>query len=101
MTKIAVWAKIPAAPGKRDELVAAMQTALETAKGEAGTLAYILHTDASDADALFMYELYESQEALNAHMGSDAFKALGPTIGHLLGGAPQLTILGPVGGKGL
>ncbi len=101
MTKIAVWAKIPAAPGKRDELVAAMQTALETAKGESGTLAYILHTDASDADALFMYELYESQEALNAHMGSDAFKALGPTIGHLLGGAPQLTILGPVGGKGL
>jgi quinol monooxygenase YgiN len=101
MTKIAVWAKIPAAPGKRDELVAAMQTALETAQGESGTLYYILHTDPSDADALYMYELYESQEALNAHMGSDAFKALGPAIGPLLGGAPQLTILGPVGGKGL
>lgn len=101
MTKVAVWAKLPAAPGKRDELVAALQTALETAQGESGTIYYMLHTDPADDNSLFMYELYENQDALNAHMGSDAFKALGPAIGPLLGGAPQLSILGPVGGKGL
>lgn len=101
MAKVAVWAKIPAAPGKRDELIAALQTALETANGEPGTIYYMLHTDVTDPDALFMYELYENQDALNAHMGSEAFKALGPAIGSLLGGAPSLSILGPVGGKGL
>jgi quinol monooxygenase YgiN len=48
-----------------------------------------------------MYELYESQDAFTAHVSTDAFKALGPTIGHLLGGAPEMTFLGPVGGKGI
>jgi quinol monooxygenase YgiN len=101
MTQVAVLAKIPAAPGKREELIAALQAALETARGESGTIYYILHTDAKDADALYMYELYENQDAFTAHVSSDAFKALGPTIGHLLGGAPEMTFLGPVGGKGL
>jgi quinol monooxygenase YgiN len=101
MTKVAVLAKLSAATGKRDELVAALETALETARGESGTVYYILHTDAKDADALYMYELYENQDAFTDHVGSDAFKALGPAIGHLLGGAPELTFLEPVGGKGI
>lgn len=101
MTKVAVLAKLAASPGKRDELITALQTALETARGESGTIYYILHTDASNADTLYMYELYESQDAFTAHVSTDAFKALGPTIGHLLGGAPEMTFLGPVGGKGI
>lgn len=100
MAKVAVWAKIPAAPGKRDDLAKALEVGLETAKGEAGTIYYILHTDATDPDALFMYEMYESQDALNAHMGSEAFKALGPTLAPFLGGRPELNFLGPIGGKG-
>lgn len=101
MAKVAVWAKIPAAPGKRDELAAALQTALDTARSENGTIYYILHTDAADPNALFMYELYEDQDALSVHVGSEAFKALGPAITPFLGGAPEMTFLGPIGGKGL
>ena len=100
MSKVAVWAKIPAAPGKRDELAAALGAALETAKGEAGTIYYILHNDPNDADALFMYEMYESQDALTAHMGSEAFKALAPAITPFLGGRPELQFIEPIGGKG-
>ena len=48
-----------------------------------------------------MYELYESQAALGEHMGSEAFKALGPAIGKFVGGAPELIFTKPVGGKGL
>lgn len=99
--KVAVIAKIPARPGQRDDLAKALSTALETAKGERGTIYYILHTDDKDADVLWMYELYESQTALGEHMGSEAFKALGPAIGGLLGGAPELIFTKPVGGKGL
>ena len=99
--RIAVIAKLTAAPGKRAELVDALQAALATARAEAGTVYYVLHEDAADADGLWMYELYTDQVALDSHMGSDAFKALGPAIGALLGAAPELTLLKPIGGKGV
>lgn len=98
--RIGVIARIPAAPGKRDELAAALQGALATAAGEEGTIYYILHEDKVDADALWMYEMYVDQAALDAHMGTEAFKALGPVIGPFLGGRPELTFLTAIGGKG-
>ena len=47
-----------------------------------------------------MLERYENQAALEAHMGSDAFKALGPSIGPFLAGRPELIFCKPIGGKG-
>ncbi|MEO5724124.1 MAG: putative quinol monooxygenase [Ilumatobacteraceae bacterium] len=101
MSHVAVWAKIPAQPGKRDELAKALQGALETAKGESGTLTYILHEDPKDPDALYFYELYADQAALDAHMGSDAFKALGPALAAFVGGRPEMKVIKPIGGKGI
>ncbi len=99
--QVAVMAKVPAAPGKRDDLIAALQGALDTARGESGTIQYILHADAKDPDAVWFYELYVDQASLDAHMGTDAFKALGGVIGPFLGGRPELTFMTPLGGKGL
>lgn len=101
MSQISVIAKVPAAPGKRAELAAALQVALDTAATEAGTRYYLLHTDDNDPDMLWMYEMYESKADLDSHMGSDAFKALGGIIGPFLGGRPELIFTKPIGGKGL
>lgn len=101
MSKVAVWARIPVQPGKRDEMVTVLQTALATAEDEPGTTYYILHEDPKDENVLYFYELYTGQEALQAHMGSDAFKALGPSIAPYLAGRPELSFVTPLGGKGL
>jgi quinol monooxygenase YgiN len=101
VSKVVVIAKIPAAPGQRAELASAMQAALATAATEPGTRYYILHEDAVDADVLWMYEMYDDQDALAAHSSSDAFKALGPAMKPFMGGRPELTFANPVGGKGL
>lgn len=101
MSHVAVIAKIPAAPGQRDQLVSALQTALENAEQEPGTLRYILHEDTADADTLWFYEMYTDQEALVAHGSSDAFKALGAAMKPFMGGRAELTFLKPLGGKGL
>ncbi|MET0144510.1 MAG: putative quinol monooxygenase [Ilumatobacteraceae bacterium] len=98
---VAMLARIPAQPGRRDELVAAMQQAITNAESEAGTRVYILHTNDKDPDAVFFYELYDDAAALDAHMTSDAFKALGASLRDLAGGRPELTKLTPVSGKGL
>ena len=100
MADIGVIAKITAQDGKRADLAAALQGALDAAAGEPGTIYYILLEDAVDANALWMYEMYENQAALDSHMGSDAFKALGPAIGPFLAGRPELTFCKPIGGKG-
>lgn len=101
MSQVAVIAKIPAAPGQRDQLIAALQAALDTAEGEPGTLRYILHEDTADADVVWFYETYIDQEALVAHGSTDAFKALGAAMKPFIGGRPELTFLKPLGGKGL
>jgi quinol monooxygenase YgiN len=101
MSRVAVIARIPAAPGQRGELAAALQMALDNVESEPGTRYYILHEDTKDADTLWMYELYEAQSDLEAHMGAAWFSELGPLLGPHLGGRPELTFLNPVGGKGL
>jgi quinol monooxygenase YgiN len=99
--KVAVLAKIPTQPGKRDELVKALEAAIDNANSEAGTLLYILHVDPKDDSAVYFYELYENQEAFTAHSTSDRFKEIGASLRDLAGGRPELTILTPVIGKGL
>ena len=100
-SKVAVFARIPAQPGKRDELVKAMQAAIDNANKEEGTLVYILHTDDKEPDAVFFYEIYSDQDALTAHGTSDFMKEFGKSMRDLAGGRPELQILKPVGGKGL
>lgn len=100
MADIGVIAKITAQEGKRADLAAGLQGALDAAEHEPGTLSYILLEDATDANVLWMYEMYEDQAALDAHMGSDAFKALGPAIGPFLAARPELIFCKPLGGKG-
>lgn len=101
MSQVAVIARIPVVPGKRAELVVAFQQALDNAAAEPGTLTYILHEDAKDPDVLWFYEMYVDQAAFEAHGTSAGMKALGPVVGPFMGGRPELTILNPVGGKGL
>lgn len=101
MSHVGVVAKITAQEGKRSELSRALQRALDTANGEEGTIYYLLHEDVADASVLWTYELYASQDALQLHRGSEAYKALGPAIGSFLAARPELIFLNPVGGKGL
>jgi quinol monooxygenase YgiN len=101
MSKVGAVAKLTAQPGKRDELIAAMQGVLSAVEAEEGTLHYVLHTDDKDADVCWMTELYSGQEALQSHMGGEAFKALGGKLGSVLAGRPELHLTTPVQGKGL
>ena len=49
MSQVSIWAKIPAKPGMRDEMVKAMQAEIEhVTNNEPGTIYYILHEDPKD-----------------------------------------------------
>lgn len=101
MSKLAVIATIPVKPGAKEQAVELLKGAIANTRTEDGTLTYILHEDPKSPDTLVMYELYSGQGALDAHMSADWFKALGPALMGVLGGAPTLQVLTPLDGKGL
>jgi quinol monooxygenase YgiN len=101
MSKVAILAKLPVQPGKRDEFIDAFSAMFPVAEAEPGTLVYALHTDDSDENLVWIYELYRDQAALDEHSGSDGMKAAISAFGPLLAGRPELIRLAPVQGVGV
>jgi quinol monooxygenase YgiN len=101
MTSPAIIAKITAQPGKRAELVAALQAMVDATNDEPGTIQYLLHTDDGDADVVWFYERYTDAAAVDAHRSSEAMKTVGLAVRDLAAGRPELTMLTLVSGKGV
>jgi quinol monooxygenase YgiN len=101
MSQIAVIAKITVQDGKRADAISGLAPMMDHVESEPGTLSYILLEDSTDANVLWMYELYSDQAALDTHGASDAMKALGGALGPVLAGRPELYFTTPVRGKGL
>ncbi len=71
---IVIAGSIPIKPEHRDE---ARQLALDMAKAtqaEAGCLAYQFYADLSDPNTFFIFEEWESEEALNRHFQTEHMK---------------------------
>jgi len=100
MPKVAVVAKLTAAPGKRDEVVDVLKDVVAATEQEAGTLVYAMNVE-KDGDVIWFYELYTDEAALAAHGGSEAMKAAGPRLADKLGGRPEIIQVVPVVGKGI
>jgi quinol monooxygenase YgiN len=101
MPKVAEIAKITAQPGKRDEMLDVLQRMVEQAASEPGTEVYLFHKDLGDDVTIWTYELYTDQAARDAHGSSAAMRAIGPALGSLMGGAPELFRLAPVHATGV
>ena len=101
MSKVSVWAKFDLQPGKRDEAIGIIQEAIDAVESEPGTLMYLVHTDPENEDLLYLYEMYENQDALVAHGGAEWIKAFGPKLRTVLAGRVSMQFFSPVAGKGL
>ena len=77
MAKLAIIATIKTVPGKRDEYLKHLKAHGERCLAtEPGTLVFdILVPQAPElADTLMLYEVYESMEAVQAHLNGPSFK---------------------------
>jgi quinol monooxygenase YgiN len=100
MAEIAMVVKLTAAEGKLDELLEAAAKLVAATEDEPGTLQYALHTDAADPSAVWFYERYADQTALDAHAGSTAMADAMRAFGGLLGGPPEMHMLSIAQAKG-
>lgn len=88
---IGVTAKMPIKDGKQADFEKTMKELAEKVKAnEPGCTMYQLYkTKGSDTEYVMM-ETYASQEAVDAHMTTDYFKASQPALGACLAGAPTI-----------
>lgn len=91
---ITIIAKLQAAPGKEEELKAALEEMVAAVKtNEAGkALAYSLHTSDKTPGLFMFYEQYSDEEALKAHSATAHMAAMNEKIvqGKLLAGRPEI-----------
>jgi quinol monooxygenase YgiN len=100
MAKASMFVKLTSQPGKRAEMIAALEKILPTVAHEAGTLIYTINTDDGDEDVVWMFELYTGPDALAAHSSTEGMATLMGDLGGLLGDGPLLVATTPVSGKG-
>src|SRR5476649_908753 len=90
--------KVTAAPGKRDELVAILVAGVGTMTG---CLSYIIATDTSDANAIWLTEAWDSQASHDASMSLPLVKETFAKGRPLIAGVGDRVLTTPVGGFGL
>ncbi|PWF63123.1 antibiotic biosynthesis monooxygenase [Shewanella sp. BC20] len=71
--KVTVFAQIQARSGQGKALSHVLKQLVKATLTEVGCLEYTLHQSIEDADQFWMYEVWQSQAALDAHMASPHF----------------------------
>ena len=81
---LTVIAYMRAAPGRRDELRAALEALVEPTSREKGYVNYDLHQSIEDPDRFFFYENWESGSDLDAHLVAPHLRDFAARIPELL-----------------
>ncbi len=90
--------KMTAVAGKRDELISIL---LEGVAGMPGCLSYVVAKDPADADAVWITEVWDSQESHKASLSLPTVKQAIARGKPLIAGFSNGTVTEPVGGHGL
>ncbi len=100
MAEIGMIVRFTAAEGKVDELLEVAAKLMAAAEGEPGTLRYVVLTDPGDPSAVWFYEQYVDQAALDAHAASATMAEAMGAFGDLLGAPPEMHLLSVARSKG-
>lgn len=88
--------RLRAKPGKRAALMALNLTMQQATALEDGVPVYVFHTAEHDPDEFYYYDLYETQEAYNAHCATETFRNMLSSLGELAD-VLEMTKLQPFG----
>ena len=87
-----------AKPGKRDALMSLNGTMQTVTLAEPGVPIYVFHTAEDSPDDFWYYDLYESEEAYDAHCSTPEFAKMSESLGEVADfvGMTKLIPFGPV-----
>lgn len=87
---IVQYAVIPIRPDAREEAIDALSELGEASRAEDGVVEYRVTTDIDDEHTVRIFEVYEDQDAVDAHMTSDHFEAFQAQVPDFAGGEVTL-----------
>lgn len=90
---ISVVAKLVVQEGKAEETIEAFKALLPEVAKEQGTLLYSLNRNPNDPNTIVVIERYVDKAALTEHSSTAHFKAFSKTLGSVLAGKPEITVL--------
>jgi quinol monooxygenase YgiN len=89
---IAVIAKIPVIPEKKDEALEVIRNLMKDVAGEKGTLFYSVNVDQKNPDTLVFIERYKDMDAVSAHSSTPHFKDFMGKVAGFAAGKPEITL---------
>jgi quinol monooxygenase YgiN len=101
MSKVGVLVKFSAKFGLRDQLVEHFHSLVGTTNTESGTEDWSFHLSPVEPDAVWLYEVYKDQAAMDAHNNADITIQAKAKTHELTAGVPEVVPLMPIAGKGL
>ena len=87
---IVMHASLPVQPDTREEALDLVTDLAEQSRAEDGVVNYRVTTDAEEPNTVRIFEQYEDDDAVDAHMSSDHFQAFQGEIVNHLAGEPTL-----------
>ncbi|WP_293977111.1 antibiotic biosynthesis monooxygenase [Sphingomonas sp.] len=90
MTRVAGVVVFQAKPGFGEEAAGRIAAALPAVETEAGTTLWLVLRSQTDADKIFLVDLFDSEDSLNAHMSGSAASQIFATVPELLVREPEL-----------
>ena len=90
---IAVIAKVPTQPEKKDEAIEAVKKLMAQVAKEEGTLSYTLNIDKKNPDTLVFIERYLDMDSLSVHSATPHFKEFMEKAMSFASGHPEITVL--------
>lgn len=89
---VKIVAFITVKPGSEEDFIAAARTCVAASRAEPGVLQYELWRETEGAQRFVFNELYVDDAAVQQHMASDHFKALGLAARDIATARPEIIV---------
>ena len=96
VSMIVVAAMLKAVDGKGDDLEKEFRKLVPKVLNDPGAISYVVHRNIDDVSKFFVYEKYESRDALKYHSSTEHFKEFSRAIAALLSGRPEVGLYSEV-----
>ena len=100
MSKFGMYNRFPARACERDRVVEILLRAAALMEGVDGCELYLVNTSPDNIDAVWVTEVWDSEESHGASLSIEGVAPLGEHLLPLLTASPEKIRVVPVGGKG-